>query len=182
MGCSGGVGRVRLGGRGRGLGARRIEEQLDPRLPAFVRRHVLSKARPSPRASHGPGHRSGSDLALHKQNDLFSIFPFRNSDPFFVFQGFFSKNQKDNFEMILRDFERFGEVVRFNFNIPTEIPFRYLLLFFNSSTSTSRDIISFSQFFEHDRSRSSSKSNSSWLGLILFLRSISFFFFLEVVS
>lgn len=76
VGCSGGVGRVRLGGRGRGLGGRRIEEQLDPRLPAFVRRHVLSKARPSPRASHGAGHRSGSDLALRKRNESPIYFRF----------------------------------------------------------------------------------------------------------
>lgn len=76
VGCSGGVGRVRLGGRGRGLAGRRIEEQLDPRLPAFVRRHVLSKARPSPRASHGAGHRSGSDLALRKRNESPIYFRF----------------------------------------------------------------------------------------------------------
>lgn len=65
VGRSRGVGGVRLGGgRGRGLGSGWIEEQLDPRLPAFVSCHVLSKARPSPRASHGSGHGSGRHLAL----------------------------------------------------------------------------------------------------------------------
>lgn len=68
VGRSWGVGGVRLGGgRGRGLGPGWIEEQLDPRLPAFVSCHVLSEARPSPRASHGSGHGSGRDLALRKK-------------------------------------------------------------------------------------------------------------------
>lgn len=68
VGRSRGVGGVRLGGgRGRGLGSGWIEEQLDPRLPAFVSCHVLSKARPSPRASHGSGHGSGRHLALYRK-------------------------------------------------------------------------------------------------------------------
>lgn len=71
VGCSWGVGGVRLGGgRGRRLGTGRIEQQLDPRLPAFVSCHVLSEARPSPRGSHGSGHGSGRDLALRKEKTL----------------------------------------------------------------------------------------------------------------